>query len=170
MAEIDTLPKVLVQDYHKYGSKKVALRAKEFGIWREYSWKEYYEIVKYSSLGLASLGLERGDKVSILGDTEAVTSALRLKRELKLSSWELIRGSLGMAKVQKISLAKVPLIAVSTPQLRRAVEEGDLDTGIMLVGQGGGAITDMPSCSELIEQTIAQAEEALETTREKMSS
>ena len=34
------------------------------------SWKDYYEYVKYFSLGLVSLGLETGDVVCIIGDNE----------------------------------------------------------------------------------------------------
>jgi len=63
-----TLPKLLKQNYKKYGDMNVAMRVKEFGIWQTYTWKDYYEKVKYFSLGLISLGLEREDKVSILGD------------------------------------------------------------------------------------------------------
>ncbi len=43
---------------------------KNFGIWQRYSWTEYYEKVKYFSLGLISLGLEPGDVVCIIGDNE----------------------------------------------------------------------------------------------------
>ena len=57
---VETLPKLLKEKYEKYGDKKVAMRAKEFGIWHTYTWKDYYEKVKYFSLGLISLGLERG--------------------------------------------------------------------------------------------------------------
>ena len=67
---VETLPKLLKEKYEKYGDKKVAMRVKEFGIWHTYTWKDYYEKVKYFSLGLISLGLERGDKVSILGDNK----------------------------------------------------------------------------------------------------
>jgi long-chain acyl-CoA synthetase len=44
------------------------MREKEFGIWQEFSWREYHEHVKYFSLGLVSLGLSPGDKVAIIGD------------------------------------------------------------------------------------------------------
>ena len=67
---LDTLPKLLKHNYEVYGDKKVAMRAKQFSIWQEYTWKDYYEKVKYFSLGLISLGLERGDKVSILGENK----------------------------------------------------------------------------------------------------
>jgi long-chain acyl-CoA synthetase len=66
----DTLPKILRQNYEKYGGRKVAMRVKDRGIWQSYTWKDYYEKVKYFSLGLMGLGLGRGDKVSILGENK----------------------------------------------------------------------------------------------------
>lgn len=70
MEKIDTLPKLLRRNYQKYGDKGVAMRRKEFGLWTEYSWKDYYEQVKYFGLGLLSLGFKKGDKLAIIGDND----------------------------------------------------------------------------------------------------
>ena len=64
----DTFPKLLVRNAGLFGERKVAMREKEFGIWQEFSWKEYHDHVKYFSLGMVSLGLNAGDKVAIIGD------------------------------------------------------------------------------------------------------
>ncbi len=64
----DTIPKFWLETAKKYWDKKVAMREKEFGIWIPVTWKEYYENVKHIALGMLSLGLERGDKVAIIGD------------------------------------------------------------------------------------------------------
>ena len=66
----NTFPKLLKRNYEKYGDKKTAMSVKDYGIWQAYTWKDYYEKVKYVFMGLLSLGLERGDKVSILGETK----------------------------------------------------------------------------------------------------
>ncbi len=66
--EETTFPALLLRNTKKYGARKAALREKEFGIWQEYTWKDYYEHVKYFSLGLISLGFEKDDKVAIIGD------------------------------------------------------------------------------------------------------
>jgi len=66
----DTFPKLLVEQAKKYGSKKIALREKDYGIWQSTTWEEYLEKVKYFSLGLISLGFEPGDKISIIGDNK----------------------------------------------------------------------------------------------------
>lgn len=70
MRKGETAPKLLLQSYQKYGDKRIALRQKEFGIWRGYTWEDYYEHAKYFCLGLVSLGLGREDKVAIIGDNE----------------------------------------------------------------------------------------------------
>ena len=43
---------------------------KMFGIWHRYSWQDYYDNVKYFSLGMISLGLRSGDVTCIIGDNE----------------------------------------------------------------------------------------------------
>ncbi|MCS6845715.1 MAG: long-chain fatty acid--CoA ligase [Caldilineales bacterium] len=63
----DTLPKILLASARKFGSK-VALREKEFGIWRTTTWEEFLHRVRSFSLGLISLGLQPGDKIAIIGD------------------------------------------------------------------------------------------------------
>jgi long-chain acyl-CoA synthetase len=63
-----TIPKLFYEQATKYGKGRVAMREKEFGIWRPITWQGYLENVKYLALGLISLGLEDGDKVAMIGD------------------------------------------------------------------------------------------------------
>jgi long-chain acyl-CoA synthetase len=63
-----TLPKLLVEQARRLGARKVALREKEFGIWQSFTWADYLRHVREFSLGLVNLGLQRGDKVAIVGD------------------------------------------------------------------------------------------------------
>ena len=65
----DTIPKLVRRNYERW-PRRTAMCMKKFGIWQRYSWEEYYHKVKYFSLGLISLGLERGDVVCIIGDNE----------------------------------------------------------------------------------------------------
>ena len=67
LAGDETLPKLLVRNAQRFGDR-TALREKEFGIWRPISWAAYLDAVREFSLGLASLGVRRGDKVAIIGD------------------------------------------------------------------------------------------------------
>lgn len=64
---LDTLPKLLRDNYQKT-PQKVALQAKDRGIWKAYTWKDYYERVKWFCLGLKALGVQKEEKVAILGE------------------------------------------------------------------------------------------------------
>jgi long-chain acyl-CoA synthetase len=70
MAEPQTLPQFFLQKVHRYGADKIALRQKEFGIWREFTWADSYDQVKHFSLGLIALGLGRGDRICSIGDND----------------------------------------------------------------------------------------------------
>ncbi|UCG22842.1 MAG: AMP-binding protein [Chloroflexota bacterium] len=70
MTDPETLPQYFLQKVEQYGSDKVALRQKEFGIWREFTWQDSYEQTKLFALGLIALGLQRGDKVCGIGDND----------------------------------------------------------------------------------------------------
>jgi long-chain acyl-CoA synthetase len=63
-----TIPKLFYQRAKRYGKDRVAMREKEFGIWRPITWHDYLETVKYIALGLIRLGLQEGDKVAMIGD------------------------------------------------------------------------------------------------------
>ena len=63
-------PTLSKRNYETWGDKKVGVRQKKFGIWQKYTWKDCYHQIKWRSLGLISLGLQRGDRVSIIGDNE----------------------------------------------------------------------------------------------------
>jgi len=65
----DTIPQIVQGNYEKW-ERRTAMCMKKFGIWQRHSWKDYYENVKYFSLGLISLGLEPGNVVCIIGDNE----------------------------------------------------------------------------------------------------
>ena len=70
MNPLDTLPKNLIAAWQKYGNKKIAMRQKEMGIWRSYTWQDSCQQVRQLSLGLMRLGMGRGDKVCIIGDND----------------------------------------------------------------------------------------------------
>ena len=66
----DTISKLFKQTCDKYGDKKVALRYKNLGVWQPYTWKYFWEQSKYFGLGLISLGLKSGDRITVVGDNE----------------------------------------------------------------------------------------------------
>ena len=58
---------------------------------------------------------------------------------------------------------------VSGAKGRVALETGDLDAGIIWAGQVQGLIHDVPTCRELIERIIAEAEKIVEGLRRLQS-
>jgi len=69
MAELATIPAYLQRNGTdgKY-AKAPAIREKNFGIWLTFTWSEYLENVRDFSLGLASLGFGKDDKVALIGN------------------------------------------------------------------------------------------------------
>jgi len=62
-----TIPQLLRWRKNMTGAK-VALREKDFGRWNCYTWEQYYDFVRKTSLGLAKIGLKEGDVVTLIGD------------------------------------------------------------------------------------------------------
>ncbi len=67
---LDTQPKYFLSTARKFGARKIAMRKKQLGIWREFTWADSLARVKNFSLGLVALGLERGSRVVIIGDND----------------------------------------------------------------------------------------------------
>ncbi|HHC6647819.1 TPA: long-chain fatty acid--CoA ligase [Vibrio parahaemolyticus] len=67
ITSLDTFPKVL-QHNAKNWPEHVAMREKEFGIWREFTWQDYENRVKWMALSLQDLGIGEQDVVGLLGD------------------------------------------------------------------------------------------------------
>lgn len=66
-AALDTLPKLLAHNAAQHGGE-IALREKQFGIWRSLTWGAYHDRTRAIALGLRSLGLGAGDVVGLIGD------------------------------------------------------------------------------------------------------
>ncbi|MDB4443865.1 long-chain fatty acid--CoA ligase [bacterium] len=64
---METTPLVFRHTVRKY-QDRVALRKKEYGLWHDISWNDYYRLANYVGSALISMGLEKGDCVSIIGD------------------------------------------------------------------------------------------------------
>jgi len=62
-----TLPKLLLETAQRYGDGKIAMREKEFGIWRPITWQRYRDEVRHLAMGFTALGLRAGDKVALIG-------------------------------------------------------------------------------------------------------
>ena len=67
MGDLDTFPKILRHNAQNWPDD-IAMREKEFGIWNEFSWRDYHHRVKWLSLSLINRGVSAGDAIALLGD------------------------------------------------------------------------------------------------------
>jgi long-chain acyl-CoA synthetase len=62
-----TVPQLFVERFLERPDA-VAFRYKDLGLYQEVTWRRYYDEVKAFAFGLAALGVERGDRIAIMGD------------------------------------------------------------------------------------------------------
>ena len=55
----------LARDWALNDAEHIAFREKDYGIWKEYSWVDTWELIELAAHGLLSLGVEVGDRVTI---------------------------------------------------------------------------------------------------------
>lgn len=66
LPSLPSLPHYLLRNAESF-SNNIAMRHKDLGIWKEWTWAEVCEEVQAFSIGLAELGVKAGDKVAIIG-------------------------------------------------------------------------------------------------------
>lgn len=68
-AGVRTIPQLLAHQAARYGDR-VLHRKKDFGIWQRFTWNEVMQRVRELAMGLAALGVRRGDTVAAVGENE----------------------------------------------------------------------------------------------------
>ena len=96
---------------------------------------------------------------------QAFSSALRMKNMIKVPLFKLFLGGLKQRGV--LDLARQ---ALSLKGLKVAIDNGDLETGVLPMSQAIGLIKDSPTCKEVIDRTVGEAQELLEAARKKITS
>ncbi|WP_371597493.1 NAD(P)H-dependent flavin oxidoreductase [Streptomyces sp. NBC_00564] len=107
------------------------------------------------------------DSLEKSGRTRALAQAVRRAagfRKISGLSWPaMIRDGLAMKHGKNLSWSQV-LLAANTPMLlKSAMVDGRTDLGVMASGQVAGVIDDLPSCTELVDRIMTEAEEALKS-------
>ena len=96
---------------------------------------------------------------------QAFTSALRIKRMIDIPFYKLFLGGLKQRGVQDLARQ-----ALGLKGLQVAIEKGELETGVLPISQAIGLMKDIPTCKELMERTVAEAEELLDSVRKNIAS
>jgi long-chain acyl-CoA synthetase len=152
----DLLPRAVA----KYGAQRAVMFKDDDGQWAARSYSEVGETVRRLALGLIGLGVEKGDKVSILGNTRvewtyfdfaALTAGATVVPIYQTNSAEECE------YVLENSDAKL-VIVEDEDQLEKIRQVRDrcpkLEHVIRMTGTGGGAI----SATELVERGAALSE------------
>jgi NAD(P)H-dependent flavin oxidoreductase YrpB (nitropropane dioxygenase family) len=106
--------------------------------------------------------LAEGSRPSLL---QALSSGLRIKSMVDIPIFKLLLGGLKQRGVQDLARQ-----AVGISGLKVAIDDGDLDTGVIPMSQAIGLMKDIPTCKEVIERTVAEAEMLVEAARKKFIS
>jgi enoyl-[acyl-carrier protein] reductase II len=94
---------------------------------------------------------------------DAMKAGLALKKQVDIPIWKLLFGSLQKRGVQELAQQ-----AIGIDALGKILDDGDLETGVVPFGQVVGRIRDLPTCKELIERTVAEAEEVIRSLQSKI--
>lgn len=91
----------------------------------------------------------------------AALNALRFKQMTGLSLGQMWREGNEMKSAGGLSYSQM-VMAANTPMLLKAsLVDGNIASGVMASGQVVGVIDDLPSCTELIERIVAEADATL---------
>jgi NAD(P)H-dependent flavin oxidoreductase YrpB (nitropropane dioxygenase family) len=109
------------------------------------------------------------DALERSGRASALLRAIRRAagyRKLSGTSWRrMIQDGRALRHGKDLNWSQV-LLAANTPMLLKAsMVDGRTDLGVMASGQVAGLIDDLPSCAELVERIMKEAEE----TRERLT-
>jgi NAD(P)H-dependent flavin oxidoreductase YrpB (nitropropane dioxygenase family) len=105
--------------------------------------------------------LERSSRA--VGLYHAVRNAERFQRMTKLRWRDMISEGLATKRGKEQTWSQM-IMAANTPMLLRAgLVEGDTRAGVLASGQVVGMLDDLPSCRELIESVVAEAEAIIGT-------
>jgi len=97
----------------------------------------------------------------LLALPRSALNALRFRKMTGMNLKQMLSEGLAMRKSQGLTLAQM-MMAVNSAMLTKAtLVDGRMDSGVMPSGQVVGVIDDLPSCLELIQRIIAEADVAL---------
>jgi nitronate monooxygenase len=91
----------------------------------------------------------------------ALRSGLAFRKETGASLREIFAAGFAMRRHEKLTRAQM-LMAANAPILaKRAMQDGDPVRGYLPGGTVAGLIDDVPTCAELVERIVREAEQTL---------
>ncbi len=93
---------------------------------------------------------------------QAFSSALQIRRMMEVPFFKLLFSGFKQRGVQDLARQ-----ALSIKGIKQFIETGDPQSGVLPIGQVIGLINDLPPCKEVIERTVSEAQEAMESLKKK---
>ncbi len=126
VAQADTYPKLLRLNAKEHG-REIALREKDLGLWRIFTWDDYQNRVRDFALGMIELGIGRGDVIGIIGDNRPDwVSAEIAAHAVGGMSLGMYRESLSEEVVYLLTYGETKLVfAEDEEQVDKLLELGD---------------------------------------------
>lgn len=95
---------------------------------------------------------------------KALSQARDISQMLNVPLWRLFLSGLKTRSIRGLASQ-----AVATGGLQTAIEQGDVELGVLPIGQVTGIINDLPTCKEVIERTVAEAEDVIQAMSAKLA-
>lgn len=92
---------------------------------------------------------------------ESVSSLLALSKEFDVPLWKILLSGMKMRKAYEIRANQLGNAAAGNQRIKRALVDGDAELGFMPCGQGLRRINDIPSCEDLIQRIMKEADDIL---------
>nr|WP_047249434.1 nitronate monooxygenase [Chromobacterium subtsugae] len=85
-------------------------------------------------------------------------AAFRASRMARRMGMPVLKVALGGMISQPQALRQLALFGAATESIRLAIQDGDHDKGVQLIGQAQGLINDVPTVAELFERIMQEAQ------------
>ena len=104
--------------------------------------------------------IEKSGKIGMWA--RAIEASMSMKKQTGASWIELLKSAKGMTSHGAMPLKQAMMAATMPMLIQKAVVDGDIENGVMATGVVGGRITEIPTCQELIDRIVAEAEQRLQ--------
>ena len=103
--------------------------------------------------------LEKSSKLGML--IRAMQNGMKYKSQTGMSMAQTVKTAWGMASKTDMTLGQT-LMAGNAPMIiQKAMVEGKPDEGVLPSGQIAGLIDDLPSCADIVDKIVSEAEASL---------
>lgn len=148
LTEESPVPRTTLERYHRAGVTDVQVTVEVDGLPQRCIRNEFLD------------KLESGNALTRL--VRALRSGLEYRKLSGASIAELLRAAFSMQQSEKLTRTQMLMAANAPIFIKRAMVEGHPSEGVLPSGQVAGLIDDLPTCKQLVDRIIVEAEQRLQ--------